>query len=64
VSTSGYRLPRTLHPLAWWVWGLGLAVAASRTTDPLVLAGVICVASWVVVAGGRTRPGHARSVCT
>ena len=56
MSTSGYWLPRTLHPLAWWVWGLGLAVAASRTTDPLVLAGVICVVSWVVVARRQDAP--------
>ncbi|WP_328827517.1 energy-coupling factor transporter transmembrane component T [Nocardioides acrostichi] len=37
------RLPRDLHPVAWWVWALGLAAAASSTTNPfslLVLAGV------------------------
>ena len=31
------RLPRDLHPVAWWVWALGLATAASFTTNPLVL---------------------------
>ena len=31
------RLPRTLHPGAWWLWALGLATAASRTTNPLLL---------------------------
>jgi len=48
--------PRTLHPLAWWAWALGLAVAASRTTDPLVLAMIIGVASWVVVARRQDAP--------
>ncbi|MBA3524863.1 MAG: energy-coupling factor transporter transmembrane protein EcfT [Geodermatophilaceae bacterium] len=42
--------PRTLHPLAWWVWALGLAVAASRTTNPLLLGLVIAVAGYVVAA--------------
>ena len=27
------RLPRQLHPGAWWLWALGLATAASRTTQ-------------------------------
>lgn len=54
--SGGYRLPRSLHPLAWWMWALGLAVAASRTTDPLVLAGVIGVASWVVMARRQDTP--------
>ena len=31
------RLPRALHPGAWWLWALGLATAASRTTNPLLL---------------------------
>ncbi|WP_109472593.1 CbiQ family ECF transporter T component [Ornithinimicrobium cavernae] len=45
-----YYLPRTLHPGAWWVWALGLAVAASRTTNPLLLALILAVACTVVVA--------------
>ena len=32
------RLPRALHPGAWWLWALGLATAASHTTNPLPLA--------------------------
>ncbi len=35
------RFPRTLHPAAWWLWALGLAVTASQTTNPLLL-----VLSW------------------
>ncbi len=42
-------LPRLLHPVAWWVWGVGCATAASRTTNPLLLLLLIGVVSWVVV---------------
>jgi len=45
--------PRWTHPVAWWVWALGLATAASRTTHPLLLALIIAVAGWVVA---RRRP--------
>src|SRR6185436_19367571 len=43
-------LPRALHPGAWWVWALGLATAASRTTNPFVLLLVVAVAGYVVAA--------------
>ena len=49
----GRRLPRPLHPGAWWLWAIGLAAAASRTTNPLVL-GLILAAVGVVVAARRT----------
>ena len=44
-----HRLPRLLHPAAWWLWGLGLATAASRTTNPFLLLLVVAVAAWVVL---------------
>jgi energy-coupling factor transport system permease protein len=44
------RLPRTLHPGAWWIWALGMATAASRTTNPLLLAVIIAVVAVVVSA--------------
>ncbi len=44
------RLPRSLHPVAWWVWALGLAAAASRTTNPLLLALVLGVTCLVVAS--------------
>ncbi len=34
---AAVRDRRWLHPGAWWVWALGLAAAASRTTNPLLL---------------------------
>ncbi len=47
VSTPD-RLPRALHPVAWWIWAIALATAASRTTDPLLLGLIIAVAAFVV----------------
>jgi energy-coupling factor transport system permease protein len=44
------RLPRSLHPGAWWLWALGLATAASRTTNPLVLVLIVAVTCVVVAA--------------
>lgn len=49
-----------LHAGAWWLWALGLATAASRTTDPLLLALVVAVAGYVVAAR-RTDAPWARS---
>ncbi|MFJ1542988.1 energy-coupling factor transporter transmembrane protein EcfT [Micromonospora chalcea] len=46
---SVWRLPRGLHPGAWWLWALGLATAASHTTNPLPLALLVAVAGLVVV---------------
>ena len=48
------QLPRLLHPAAWWLWGLGLATAASRTTNPVVLLLVIGVC--IVVVRERRDP--------
>ena len=42
--------PRWLHPGAWWLWALGLATAASRTTNPLLLSLIIAVLAFVVSA--------------
>lgn len=49
-----------LHPGAWWLWALGLATAASRTTNPLLLALLTAVAGYVVAAR-RTDAPWARS---
>jgi energy-coupling factor transport system permease protein len=50
------RLPRDLHPVAWWLWALGLAVAASFTTNPLLLLLLVGVAAVVVSARRSTQP--------
>ncbi|MFH8367493.1 CbiQ family ECF transporter T component [Streptomyces sp. NPDC018031] len=59
------RAPRetrrtALHAGAWWLWALGLATAASRTTNPLLLGLLIAVAGYVV-AVRRTDAPWARS---
>jgi energy-coupling factor transport system permease protein len=53
-------LPRNLHPGAWWLWALGLATAASRTTNPILLLLVLTVAGYVVV-NRRTEAPWARA---
>jgi energy-coupling factor transport system permease protein len=44
----GHRIPRTLHPVAWWLWALGLAAAVSHTTNPILLLLVLGVLALVV----------------
>ena len=56
MTLTGARLPRALHPVAWWVWALGMATAASRTTNPLLLAMVIAVVAFVVSARRTDAP--------
>jgi energy-coupling factor transport system permease protein len=49
-----------LHAGAWWLWALGLATAASRTTNPLLL-GLLAGVAGYVVAARRTDAPWARS---
>jgi len=42
--------PRLLHPGAWWLWAVGLAACALRTTNPVLLCLIIAVAGWVVAS--------------
>jgi energy-coupling factor transport system permease protein len=51
-----YFLPRPIHPFAWWGWALALAAAASGTTNPLLLAGVIAVAALVTLSRRGDNP--------
>ncbi|MCD4524435.1 energy-coupling factor transporter transmembrane protein EcfT [Nocardioides sp. cx-173] len=53
---SGARLPRDVHPVAWWLWAVGLATAASLTTNPLVLLLLVGVATVVVMARRSEQP--------
>jgi len=59
-SVAALRLPRIVHPIAWWIWAIGLATAATRTTNPLLLALVLGVAG-TVVAARRTEAPWARA---
>lgn len=49
-------LPRDLHPAAWWLWALGMAVAVSRTTNPLLLGVALAVITMVVIARRSDAP--------
>lgn len=42
--------PTPLHPGAWWLWAIGLGTAATRTTNPLLLALLIATSAYVVAA--------------
>ncbi len=57
--TTAGRVPRDLHPVAWWLWAAGLATAVSRTTNPLLLLLVLAVLAYVVSAR-RSDAGWAR----
>ncbi len=50
------KLPRDLHPMAWWVWAMGLAAAASLTTNPYLLLLIVGVATVVVMARRSDHP--------
>lgn len=50
------RLARDLHPIAWWVWAVGLATAATLTTNPFLLLLLVAVAAVVVQARRSDHP--------
>jgi energy-coupling factor transport system permease protein len=56
TASSDRSLPRTVHQGAWWIWALGLATAASRTTNPLLLVLIVVVAGTVVSARRSQAP--------
>src|SRR3954447_27069422 len=49
-------LPRALHPGAWWLWALCMAVAASRTRNPVLLVLILAVTGFVVAARRSDAP--------
>ena len=53
---SSARLARDLHPVAWWVWALGLCVAASFTTNPFLLLMLVGAAAAVVALRRSDQP--------
>lgn len=48
--------PRVLHPGAWWLWAIGLAVAVSQTTNPIVLLLALSAVTLVVMARRTSSP--------
>lgn len=45
-----HRLPRSLHPVAWWIWALGIMTTASLTTNPLIEGLLLATTAFVVVS--------------
>jgi energy-coupling factor transport system permease protein len=60
VARARARVPRALHPIAWWIWAVSIAVAVSRTTNPLLLLVALGVLG-LVVANRRTEAPWARA---
>ena len=56
AAARGARLPRPLHPGAWWAWALGAAAAATATTNPLLLVLLLAAIANVVVARRTAAP--------
>jgi energy-coupling factor transport system permease protein len=57
------RRDRRPHALAWWLWGVGLATAALRTTNPILLVGLGTIALVVGWACRSPAPwGHSVGV--
>jgi len=46
--TTPSRMSRDLHPGAWWLWAMGLAAAATGTTNPLLLLMIVGIAALTV----------------
>ncbi|MFF5024528.1 energy-coupling factor transporter transmembrane protein EcfT [Streptomyces collinus] len=59
-AVARHRRRAPLHPGAWWLWSLGLGTAATRTTNPLLLA-LLMAAAGYVVATHRSAAPWARS---
>ncbi|MDT0166218.1 energy-coupling factor transporter transmembrane protein EcfT, partial [Actinotalea sp. AC32] len=45
-----------MHPLAWWAWALGVAVAVTRTADPWVSGLLVAATVTVVLARRQATP--------
>ncbi|CAL9588614.1 hypothetical protein SUDANB105_05177 [Streptomyces sp. enrichment culture] len=55
-TTSRHQRAESLHPGAWWLWSLSLGMAATRTTNPLLLTLLIAVSAYVVAARRPSSP--------
>lgn len=51
-----HPVARPLHPAAWWGWATALAIAASRTTNPILLALIVSTTALVVAARRPNTP--------
>jgi energy-coupling factor transport system permease protein len=53
---SSARVPRALHPIAWWIWAIGMVTAVSRTSNPLLLVLVLAVLGFVIASRRSDAP--------
>ncbi|MXM62720.1 energy-coupling factor transporter transmembrane protein EcfT [Streptomyces sp. HUCO-GS316] len=56
APTPRHRHRSPLHPGAWWLWSLSLGTAATRTTNPLLLALLIATSAYVVATHRPNTP--------
>lgn len=61
MAEEGTTTLRSTHPLAWWGWAIGIAIAVNGTTNPLLLT-AMALAMVIVVLLRRTASAWARSV--
>lgn len=61
MAREGTTPLNTVHPWAWWCWAIGIGIAVSGTTNPLLL-GLIATATIVVAMLRRSDAPWARSV--
>jgi energy-coupling factor transport system permease protein len=54
--TRPHQRRSTLHPGAWWLWAISLGIAATRTTNPLLLTLLIATSAYVVAARRPNTP--------
>lgn len=61
MASEGTTPLNRVHPWAWWCWAIGIGIAVSGTTNPLLLA-LIATAMVAVVLLRRSDAPWARSV--
>lgn len=61
MAREGTTQLNRVHPWAWWCWAIGIGIAVSGTTNPLLLA-LIATAMIAVVMMRRSDAPWARSV--
>lgn len=56
TSSSPISGSSNRHPLTWWIWSIGLALAIVRTDNPYVALGVVGVVALVVKTQSEDAP--------
>ncbi|WP_256255519.1 energy-coupling factor transporter transmembrane protein EcfT [Streptomyces sp. MUSC 14] len=56
MTSAGAGHRGTVHAGAWWLWALSLGTAATRTTNPLLLALLISASAYVVATHRAPTP--------